>query len=419
MSKESQDENAPVVASFGFKETENLKVSYTFDEMGLSVDLLRGIFSYGWEKPSPIQQKAITALMEGRDVIAQAQSGTGKTGAFTIGSVSVVTPELEKPQLMILSPVRDLAIQTYQLVKHLTSRMNIRVSICIGMGSGPNESGSAPVRGAPKAMTMLSSEETDLGAHIIVGTPGRVWDCLRRGRLNSADMKTLILDEADEMLSKGFKDQIRSIFQYLPRDIQVGLFSATMPEDILELSNAFMREPIRILVKKEMLTLEGIRQYYIFLERDDWKYDVLKDLYSTITMAQTIIFCNSKQRVTDLQNRLKNDNFSVDVLHGGMEQNERNDTMTRFRTGDSRILLSTDILSRGIDIQQINLIINYDLPFRPESYLHRIGRSGRYGRKGVAINFVTQEDYQNMRVIEKFYQTQIESMPTDFMSHLN
>lgn len=414
----AQNEDIPIIASFGFKETENLRVCTTFDETGISVELLRSIFSYGWEKPSPIQQRAITPLMEGKDVIAQAQSGTGKTGAFTIGSVSMVEQTLEKPQLMILSPVRDLAIQTYQLVKNLTSRMHLRVSLCIGSGSGPSSSNSCHGDGETKNTDVAKSDSVDLSAHIIVGTPGRVWDCLRRGKLNSANMKTLILDEADEMLSKGFKDQIRSIFHYLPREIQVGLFSATIPEDILELSNVFMRDPVRILVKKEMLTLEGIHQYYIFLESDDWKYDVLKDIYASIIIAQTIIFCNSKQRVIELQKRLETDHFSVDILHGGMEQNDRNKVMNRFRAGDSRILLSTDIISRGIDIQQINLIINYDLPFRPESYLHRIGRSGRYGRKGIALNFVTQEDYQNMRIIEKFYQTQIETMPTDFMSYI-
>jgi superfamily II DNA/RNA helicase len=192
-----------------------------------------------------------------------------------------------------------------------------------------------------------------------------------------------------------------------------------LPEDILELSEAFMREPVRILVKKEMLTLEGIRQYYIYLKNDSWKFDVLSDLYASLSMAQTIIFCNSKHRVLDLQKRLQDSHFTVDVLHGGMEQAERNDVMQRFRVGETRILLSTDIISRGIDIQQISLIINYDLPFRPEPYLHRIGRSGRYGRKGVAVNLVTDDDYQNLRCIEKFYNTQIESMPEDFMSHIH
>lgn len=404
MSNETEFTPSPIVASFGFKETTNLTEYKTFDEMNLPSTLLEGIYCYGWERPSPIQQKSIIPFMQGKDVIAQAQSGTGKTGAFTIGSVASIRINLQKPQILMLSPVRDLAIQTYELVKCLIRRMNVQVSLCIGNGVSANVS---------------KIEDINLDAQIIVGTPGRVWDCLRRGRLHTDELRILILDEADEMLSKGFKDQIKTIFQFLPKDIQVGLFSATLPTDILELSNAFMRDPVRILVKKEQLTLEGIRQYYIYLKNDGWKMDVLKDLYSSLHMAQTIIFCNSKQRVIDLQKKLSEENFSVDILHGGMEQQERNEIMQRFRKGDSCILISTDIISRGIDVQQISLVINYDLPFRPESYIHRIGRSGRYGRRGIAINLVTDDDYQNLRLIEKFFQTQIESMPTNFIDYLS
>jgi superfamily II DNA/RNA helicase len=411
-------EDAPVVESFGFTETQGLEAFDTFEEMNIPVSMLEGIFTYGWEKPSPIQQKSIVPLMQGKDVIAQAQSGTGKTGAFSIGSISSAKEDLEKPQVLMLSPVRDLAIQTYELVRSLIRNTKMKATLCIGAGASVGgKEGAPPPRKMRQGTTV--NEETDWNAQIVVGTPGRVWDSMRRGRFQTADLRVLILDEADEMLSKGFKDQIKTIFQYLPRDIQVGLFSATLPEDILELSEAFMREPVRILVKKEMLTLEGIRQYYIYLKNDSWKFDVLSDLYASLSMAQTIIFCNSKHRVLDLQKRLQDSHFTVDVLHGGMEQAERNDVMQRFRVGETRILLSTDIISRGIDIQQISLIINYDLPFRPEPYLHRIGRSGRYGRKGVAVNLVTDDDYQNLRCIEKFYNTQIESMPEDFMSHIH
>lgn len=409
----TKESSAPVVATFGFTESKDLVAYMKFEDMNVPVKILEGIFAYGWDKPSPIQQKAIVPLMKGRDVIAQAQSGTGKTGAFTIGSISSVNVEKEKPQILMLSPVRDLAQQTYRLVKSLISKTNLKVSLCIGASA----SGAGEER-RPRQM-MNQQEETDWSSQIIVGTPGRVWDYMRRGRFQTADLQVLILDEADEMLSKGFKDQIKTIFQYLPQDIQVGLFSATLPDDILELSNAFMRDPIRILVKKEMLTLEGIRQYYIYLKTDSWKFDVLCDLYSSLSVAQTIIFCNSKQRVTELETKLKEKNYTVDTLHGGMEQAERNQVMKRFRDGDSRILLSTDIISRGIDIQQVSLIINFDLPYRPEPYLHRIGRSGRYGRKGVAVNLVTDDDYQNLRCIEKFYNTQIEQMPTNFMEYLS
>lgn len=414
-SNATKEDVPPVVATFGFTESKDLVVYTKFEDMNVPVKILEGIFAYGWDKPSPIQQKAIVPLMNGRDVIAQAQSGTGKTGAFTIGSLSAVNPQKEKPQVLMLSPVRDLAQQTFRLVKNLIMKTELKVALCIGASaSGTGEDGQR----RPRQMQQ-QQEETDWSSQIIVGTPGRVWDCMRRGRFQTADLQVLILDEADEMLSKGFKDQIKTIFQYLPQDIQVGLFSATLPDDILELSNAFMRDPIRILVKKEMLTLEGIRQYYVYLKSDNWKFDVLCDLYSSLSVAQTIIFCNSKQRVVELESKLKEKNYTVDILHGGMEQVDRNQVMKRFRDGDSRILLSTDIISRGIDIQQVSLIINFDLPYRPEPYLHRIGRSGRYGRKGVAVNLVTDDDYQNLRCIEKFYNTQIEQMPTNFMEHLS
>lgn len=408
-------DGAPVVASFGFTESKDLVAYLTFDEMNINVKLLEGIFAYGWEKPSPIQQKAIVPLMQGHDVIAQAQSGTGKTGAFTIGSLGCVNPDLKKPQVLILSPVRDLSIQTYHLVKSLIQRSSLKVTLCIGTSGGSNTAED----GGRRRNRMGQQEETDWTAQIVVGTPGRVWDCMDRGRFQTADLQVLVLDEADEMLSKGFKDQIKEIFQFLPRNIQVGLFSATLPEDILELSEAFMRDPVRILVKKEQLTLEGIRQYFVYVKNDSWKFDVLVDLYSSLSVAQTIIFCNSKFRVNELQQKLQEKNYNVDILHGNMEQQERNDVLRRFRIGDSRILITTDIIGRGIDIQQVSLIVNYDLPYRPEPYLHRIGRSGRYGRKGVAVNLVTEDDYQNLRCIEQFYNTQIESMPINFLEYLD
>ena len=236
----------------------------------------------------------------------------------------------------------------------------------------------------------------------------------RDGKLSQREfqrLKIAALDEADEMLSRGFKDQIYDVFKFLPENVQVCLFSATMPLDILEITTRFMRDPIRILVKKDELTLEGIKQFYIAVEREEWKLDTLCDLYETLTITQAIIYCNTRRKVDWLTDRMTQKDFTVSSMHGDMDQRERDIIMREFRSGSSRVLITTDLLARGIDVQQVSLVINFDLPTNRENYIHRIGRSGRFGRKGVAINFLTQPDVRFLRDIEQFYNTQIEEMP--------
>jgi len=249
------------------------------------------------------------------------------------------------------------------------------------------------------------------GQHVVVGTPGRVYDMLEKRHLCADDLKVFILDEADEMLSCGFKDQIYNIFRMLPSEVQVCLFSATMPNEILELSTKFMRNPVSILVKTDELTLEGIRQFYVAIDRESWKVGTLCDLYETLTISQAIIYCNLRRKADFLANELTKRDFTISVMHADLAQTERDLIMREFRSGSSRVLITTDLLARGIDVQQVSLVINFDLPQKVESYLHRIGRSGRFGRKGVAINFVTHQDVQMMKAIERHYQTQIEEMP--------
>jgi len=251
------------------------------------------------------------------------------------------------------------------------------------------------------------------GVQVVVGTPGRVSDMIQRGALDPKSIKVFVLDEADEMLSRGFKDQIYEVFKYMPQDIQVVLLSATMPSDVLEVTNRFMRDPIRILVKKEELTLEGIRQYYVNVSKEDWKFDTLADLYETVSITQAVIFCNTRRKVEALADQLMKRKFTVSSMHGDMDQENRELIMREFRSGSSRILITTDLLARGIDVHQVSLVINYDIPSNRENYIHRIGRSGRFGRKGVAINFVTDEDIRQMKDIEQFYNTVIEEMPSN------
>jgi translation initiation factor 4A len=249
------------------------------------------------------------------------------------------------------------------------------------------------------------------GVHVVVGTPGRVLDLLHRKALETRYIKSFILDEADEMLSRGFKDQIYDVFQFLPPDIQVGLFSATMPPEALEITGKFMTNPLRILVKQDEVTLEGIRQFYINCDREQWKFEVLCDLYDTLNIAQAVIFCNTRKKVEWLTEQLRAKDFTVSATHGELEQDQRSLILQEFRTGSSRILIATDLLARGIDVHGVSLVINYDLPRNFEKYIHRIGRSGRFGRKGVAINLVSADDMSTMRELERFYNTKIDEMP--------
>lgn len=373
----------------------------SFEKMGLSDTLLRGIYSYGFEKPSAIQSHAIKPFMDGKDLIAQAQSGTGKTAAFTIGCLQRINPEEAATQALLLSPTRELALQTYKVVANISEYMKLRIVCCIG---------GASVR------DMIARIED--GAQIIVGTPGRVIDMLNRRVIKPDGIKVLVLDEADEMLSQGFKDQIYEIFQCLPETMQVGLFSATMPPDAIEISKRFMRDPVKILVKREELTLEGIKQFYISVEKEEYKLPTLCDLYSTLSIAQTVIFVNTRRKVDSVSAYMNKEGYPVACTHGDLDANERTKVLMNFKEGKSRVLITTDLFARGIDVQQVSLVINYDLPTNFENYIHRIGRGARFGRKGVAINFVTDNDVSTMREIEKTYETEIKEMPQSISEYL-
>jgi len=365
-----------------------------FDNMNLKTELLRGIYAYGFERPSTIQQRAIMPVIKGHDVIAQAQSGTGKTATFSISILQRIDVSLKATQALILAPTRELALQIQKVVLALGDFMGAECHACVG-GTNVRE----------------DMEKLRGGCHVVVGTPGRVFDMINRGAFKTDNMKMFVLDEADEMLSRGFREQIYDVFQLLPTETQVVLLSATMPPDVLEVTTKFMREPVRILVKRDELTLEGIKQFYVAVEKEEWKLDTLSDLYETVTITQAVIFCNTRRKVDWLTDKLHAREFTVSAMHGDMSQEQREVIMKEFRSGSSRVLITTDLLARGIDVQQVSLVINYDLPANRENYLHRIGRGGRFGRKGVAINFVTSEDVRMLRDIESFYNTHIEEMP--------
>jgi translation initiation factor 4A len=253
---------------------------------------------------------------------------------------------------------------------------------------------------------------------VIVGCAGRIYDMFRRRYLSGRDIRVMVLDEADEMLSQGFQQKIHQIFQFMPQDLQVVLFSATLPPEILEITKEFMRNPVRITMEAERLNLECITQYYIALRHDGDKYDTLKDLFSVISVNQTIIYCNSIHRVTDVYKAMTDEGFSVCYIHSSMDKVERDKAFQSFRTGGFRVLISSDITARGIDVQQVSTVINFDITRCPHKYLHRIGRSGRWGRKGMAINFVTRQDTETMRRIERHYGIEIKELPANFSGEI-
>jgi translation initiation factor 4A len=367
-----------------------------WDDLEINPNLLRGIFAYGFEKPSPIQQKAIKPLVLKKDIVAQAQSGTGKTAAFGIGALTRVNVQENSTQVIILSPTKELAKQTSSVLKQLGSMMN-GLKIQTMYGGCPYEE-----------VNNFSDKNTP---HIICGCPGRVYDSMRREKVVSKKIKLVILDEADEMLSSGFKEQVYNIFQHFNNDIQVALFSATLPNNIFPIINKIMRNPVKICVKAEQLTLEGISQFYVAVDDDRQKYETLKHIYKYVSVSQCIIYCNSIKRVADLHDAMKEDDFPVCCIHSNMDKIERENSFKEFKNGKSRVLISSNVTARGIDIQQVSIVINFDVPKDIHTYLHRIGRSGRWGRKGVGINFITRRDIHKIKEIEGYYSCEVKEMP--------
>jgi translation initiation factor 4A len=331
----------------------NIPVIENWDEMNLCDNLIRGIYSYGFEKPSEIQKKSIPSIIEGRDIIAQAQSGMGKTGAFSIGTLQRIDISKKEVQAILLAPTHELAKQTQNVIKAIGSQIpDLRVKVLIG---GTNIQDDL-------------QDIKDNCPHILVGCAGRVYDMFRRRYINGQSIKIMVLDEADVMLSTGFKEQIYNIFQYFSSDIQVAIFSATLPPDIINLTDKFMRNPVKITMAAEKLNLECITQYYIALRNDSDKFDVLKDLFSFISLSQCIIYCNSVNRVVDLYDAMIKDQFSVCCIHSSMDKVEREREFQRFKLGEFRVLISSNVTARGIDIQQVSTVINFDITKCPHKY---------------------------------------------------
>lgn len=381
---------------FIFETSEDVEVCRTFDKIGLKEDLLRGVYAYGFDRPSPVQQRAIKPILKGRDVIVQSQSGTGKTSVFCLGALQAIDFNLQEPQALLLSPTRELAEQSAKVCLALGDYVGVKIHKCLG-GKSVKE-GIKALKG---------------GVHIVSGTPGRVLSMIQQKQLECRRIKVLVLDEADEMLSKGFKEQVYNIRRYLPEKAQVVLVSATLPEEVLEMTQDFMKNPFRLLVKRNDVSLKLIKQYYIAVDQEKWKFDTLCDIYDSMSVTQAVIFCNNKKKVDWLAQKMKTANFPIASIHGDMIQKDRDAIMEEFRVGKCRVLIATDLLGRGLDVQQVSLVINYDIPTSKEFYIHRIGRSGRFGRKGVAINLAKDEEMPLLKGLEKFYSTNILEMPSN------
>lgn len=377
----------------------DLKDYENFEDMGLDENVLRGLFSYGFEKPSKIQQKAIVPIIRGTDVLAQAQSGTGKTGTFVTSMLERIDKTKPGFQGLIVTPTRELAQQILNVLENIGQYTNVKGLICVG-GSNIREFRNELTRNRD-------------GPIVVVGTPGRIIDMIERKFLNMNNLRIMVVDEADEMLSVSFQEQLKQIVLSIPKTTQICLFSATMPREVVDLTSKFMNKPLKILVKNDELTLEGIKQYFINVEHEQWKVETFCDLYNMVSIGQSMVYVNTRNRAEWLQSQLEERDFTVAVIHSKMDPVQRSNIMKNFRSGTPRVLISTDLLSRGIDIQAVSVVINFDLPNNKECYIHRIGRSGRFGRKGVALNFATNRDFWKLQELEKFYETAIYPMPED------
>jgi len=371
----------------------------TFDEMGLPDDLLRGVYGYGWEKPSIIQKLAIVPQIKGHDLLAQANSGMGKSGSFGIGLLARITDE-KKPQALVMSHTHELASQTANVIRALGVHLGVKVVLAVG--------------GVPRRENVREIRD---GAQVIVGTPGRVYDLASSGDLSFTSLRSFVIDEADEMLRDRFADQISAICNLgLPKTCGVSLFSATMPPEVRELATTILKDPVKITLKESDVKLDGIKQFYVEVDNDGQKMDVFSDLFETIDIKSSIIFCNTKERAERLYQQLTERGFPVSVIYGDpMTQADRKRRMDDFRAGTTRVLIATNLLARGIDVQQINMVFNFDIPpfDDKEQFIHRIGRCGRFGRKGTAISLLTTAEKDVMDQIAHHYAFETRALPED------
>jgi ATP-dependent RNA helicase DeaD len=387
-------ENAPI-------DTVKAEDTTTFASLGLSDELLESITSVGYEIPSPIQERTIPSLLDGNDVIAQAQTGSGKTAAFGLPIIEKIDQSRRSVQALVLCPTRELAIQVSEAL-HKYGRHK-RVETLPIYGGQPYE---RQFRGLQR------------GVHIVVGTPGRVMDHMRRGTLKLDNLSFFVLDEADEMLDMGFVEDIEWVLERAPEHRQTALFSATMPPRIAELATKYMNEPHRISVRGKEMTVPEVEQSFYEIPKAR-KTDALTRILDAEVPSSAMIFCRTKHMVDELGESLMARGYAVETIHGDLSQSQRDRVMRRFRSGQAEILIATDVAARGLDIPEVSHVINFDVPESPETYVHRIGRTGRAGRNGSAITLVTRREVRSIQIIERMTKAKIQFKQLPSASDVN
>ncbi len=357
----------------------------TFESLGISEPILRTLIEIGYEAPTPIQEKTIPPMLAGRDLIGQAQTGTGKTAAFAIPILEKLDPTVSEVQALVLAPTRELAIQVAEAI-HTYSKYRGRVSVLPVYGGQPIQ---------------LQLKRLDRGVHVVVGTPGRIMDHLRRGSLRLDAVRLVVLDEADEMLRMGFIEDVEWILSQAPEGRQTALFSATLPREIRRIAERHLKDPVSIEIEHKTLTVPTIEQRYLIVTPQQ-KLDALARILETETADAVLIFTRTKNGAAELTERLEGRGYAAEAMHGDMNQAQRETVIRRLRGGQVEIVVATDVAARGLDVERISHVINYDIPNDVEAYVHRIGRTGRAGRSGVAVLFVSPRERRMMQEIERF-----------------
>jgi translation initiation factor 4A len=374
-----------------------------FDDLKLSQELIKGVYLHGFTQPTPIQIKGINSITTGKDCILQSQSGTGKTATYLLGVMNRLDTTETGCQGVIITPTRELADQVYAVASNLGKYTNFKITKCVG---GTN---------------VYQNRDELKNATLVIGTIGRLSHMINEKKINSHKVKFVVLDEADDLLANGINDKLQFILDKIPCGVQIVLISATMSNNVFSISKIFMHDPIKILLKNNEVIIDLITQFYVDVETEESKFDTLLDLYNLVSAAQTIIFCNTIRKVEWLEQQLKLNNFTITTIHSNMNQSERDNIVKEFRDGNTRLLLTTDLLSRGIDIPQVNMVINYDLPPNKETYVHRIGRCGRFDKKGVAITLVKSTDPCDIKTFNRmkhYYNMDIKEMPISIGQYL-
>jgi ATP-dependent RNA helicase DeaD len=361
-----------------------------FTDLNLSEEILHALSDMGFEEATPIQAKSIPVILEGKDLIGQAQTGTGKTCAFGIPAIEMIDADSEDIEVLVLSPTRELAIQSAEEIKN-TAKYKKNIKILPVYGGQPIDRQIMALKKRPQ---------------IIIGTPGRVMDHMRRHTIKLTGLKMIILDEADEMLNMGFREDIDTILEKVPEKIQTILFSATMSDEILEITKKYQNEPVHIQVTHKELTVPGIEQYYLEVNPQN-KLEVLSRLIDVNDIKLSLVFCNTKRRVDELAASLQARGYSAEALHGDMRQEQRDKVMSLFRRGNIDVLIATDVAARGIDVNDVEAVFNYDLPNDEEYYVHRIGRTGRAGKSGKSYTFITGREIIKLKDIQHFTKSTI------------